>query len=85
VEFDAPAFREVLPRILSAQDEPFGSASIGAQWFVFQRAKAEGMKVMLDGQGADETLAGYHFYFATLGIRRVAAGDLPGYWKLRTA
>jgi asparagine synthase (glutamine-hydrolysing) len=85
VEFDAQAFREVLPQILAAQDEPFGSASIVAQWFVFRAAKAAGMKVMLDGQGADETLGGYHFYFATVGIGRVAVGDLAGFWRLRSA
>lgn len=43
------------------QDEPFGSMSIFAQWAVFQEAKALGLKVMLDGQGADEQLAGYLF------------------------
>lgn len=78
-------FEARLPDILFAQDEPFGSASIVAQWFVFQRAKAEGMKVMLDGQGADETLAGYHLYFSTLAACRLAAGDIAGFWRLRAA
>jgi asparagine synthase (glutamine-hydrolysing) len=52
-----------LPAIVEAQDEPFGSTSIVAQWYVMREAKAAGLKVMLDGQGADETLAGYHGYF----------------------
>jgi asparagine synthase (glutamine-hydrolysing) len=85
VEFDANRFEDTLPNVLHAQDEPFGSASIVAQWFVFERAKAEGMKVMLDGQGADETLAGYHLYFTTLGIGLVAVGDLLGFRRLRAA
>ena len=42
------------------QDEPFGSSSIFAQWCVFKAAHEAGIKVMLDGQGADEQLAGYH-------------------------
>ncbi len=42
------------------QDEPFGSTSIAAQWFVFEAARREGMKVMLDGQGADEVMGGDH-------------------------
>ncbi|WDZ96605.1 asparagine synthase (glutamine-hydrolyzing) [Herbaspirillum sp. WKF16] len=46
------------------QDEPFGSTSIFAQWKVFQLAAETGVKVMLDGQGADEQLAGYHTFFA---------------------
>lgn len=45
------------------QDEPFGSTSIFAQWCVFEEARRVGVKVMLDGQGADEQLAGYHFGF----------------------
>lgn len=46
------------------QDEPFGSTSIFAQWCVFEEARRVGVKVMLDGQGADEQLAGYHTAFA---------------------
>ena len=53
-----------LDRITLHQDEPFGSTSIFAQWHVFGLAAAEKVKVMLDGQGADEQLAGYHNYFA---------------------
>jgi asparagine synthase (glutamine-hydrolysing) len=45
------------------QDEPFGSTSIYAQWSVFKLAKSNQVKVILDGQGADELLAGYHPYF----------------------
>lgn len=41
------------------QDEPFGSTSIYAQWEVFKLAKSQNIKVMLDGQGADEQLCGY--------------------------
>jgi asparagine synthase (glutamine-hydrolysing) len=52
------------------QDEPYGSTSIFAQWSVFAAARAAGVKVMLDGQGADEQLAGYHggfnYYIADL-------------------
>jgi asparagine synthase (glutamine-hydrolysing) len=50
-------------RLTWHQDEPFGSTSIYAQWCVFERARREGIKVMLDGQGADEQLAGYHTGF----------------------
>lgn len=45
------------------QDEPFSSSSIYAQWQVFKLAKEQHVKVMLDGQGADEQLAGYHGFF----------------------
>ncbi len=45
------------------QEEPFSSASINVQYEVYGLAKREGITVMLDGQGADEILAGYHSYF----------------------
>ena len=53
-----------LKDIVWHQDEPFGSISIYAQWNVFRLASQQAVKVMLDGQGADEYLAGYHTYFA---------------------
>lgn len=58
---DAFAWAE---RITWHQDEPYGSTSIFAQWCVFEEARRAGLKVMLDGQGADEQLAGYHGSFA---------------------
>jgi len=46
------------------QEEPFGSASIYVQYCVMQLAKEHGVTVLLDGQGADEILAGYHPYYS---------------------
>ncbi len=46
------------------QDEPFGSTSIYAQWHVFKLAADARVRVLLDGQGADELLAGYYTFFA---------------------
>ncbi|TLS69045.1 asparagine synthase (glutamine-hydrolyzing) [Mariprofundus erugo] len=54
---------ETYSGIVWHQDEPFGSTSIFAQWQVFRQAAESGVKVMLDGQGADELLAGYHGFF----------------------
>jgi asparagine synthase (glutamine-hydrolysing) len=55
---------DLLDRLTWHLDEPFGSTSILAQWTVFELARKQGITVMLDGQGADEQLAGYHPYFA---------------------
>jgi asparagine synthase (glutamine-hydrolysing) len=52
-----------MDRLLGAQDEPFGSTSIYAQFRLMGLAASHGIKVMLDGQGADEMLAGYLGYF----------------------
>jgi len=49
-------------QLIYTQDEPFGSTSMYAQYCVFRHAREQGIKVMLDGQGADEMLAGYHLF-----------------------
>lgn len=51
-----------LDRLIRAQGEPFGSTSIYAQHRVFRAISEAGIKVVLDGQGADEMLAGYEAY-----------------------
>ena len=82
-------------------DEPFGSTSIYAQWHVFRLAAENRVKVMLDGQGADEQLAGYDSFFAsrfrnlffgarwlTLCREMRVAGSMRGYggdWGARVA
>ena len=48
-----------LDALLWHMDEPFGSTSMFSQWCVFRGAADAGLKVMLDGQGSDEQLAGY--------------------------
>jgi asparagine synthase (glutamine-hydrolysing) len=49
-----------LEKIFWYMDEPFGSTSQFSQWSVFKKAASIGLKVMLDGQGSDEQLAGYN-------------------------
>jgi asparagine synthase (glutamine-hydrolysing) len=51
-----------LDDVIRAQGEPFGSTSIYAQYRVFRAAHEAGVTVTLDGQGADELLAGYAGY-----------------------
>jgi asparagine synthase (glutamine-hydrolysing) len=50
--------------LVTSQAEPFGSLSIYAQHRVMRLAGQNGIKVMLDGQGADELFAGYRPYLA---------------------
>jgi asparagine synthase (glutamine-hydrolysing) len=50
-------------KLCNHQEEPFGSASIYAQYKVYELAKQQNVKVLLDGQGADETIAGYPKYY----------------------
>ena len=44
------------------QEEPVQSSSVLAQYLVYKKAKDEAVSVLLDGQGADEVLAGYSKY-----------------------
>jgi asparagine synthase (glutamine-hydrolysing) len=59
---DVEAFLSALVPTVRAQDEPFGSASIVAQYLVMSLAREAGVKVLLDGQGGDELLGGYPVY-----------------------
>jgi asparagine synthase (glutamine-hydrolysing) len=65
-----------LDQLIYSQDEPFGSTSIYVQHRVFRLAREAGIKVMLDGQGADEMLAGYRHYLAA----RLASLLRQGRW-----
>jgi asparagine synthase (glutamine-hydrolysing) len=63
--FSIPTFerlRQEAERLVWQQDEPVLSSSVFAQWCVMNGAQTSGVKVMLDGQGADELLAGYRPY-----------------------
>lgn len=54
--------RKEMDKLIYYQDEPFETTTILAQWCVMKEAKRHGIKVLLDGQGADEILAGYIRY-----------------------
>lgn len=59
VELTGEACAQELDDLLYRQEEPFLGPSIYAQRRVFRRASELGLKVMLDGQGADELFGGY--------------------------
>ncbi|MCD6068701.1 MAG: asparagine synthase (glutamine-hydrolyzing) [Bacteroidetes bacterium] len=60
---DTNYFFDNFKSICHHQDEPFGSTSIVAQYAVMELAKQKGVTVLIDGQGADEYLAGYLPYY----------------------
>jgi asparagine synthase (glutamine-hydrolysing) len=79
----AEQFFEELERLFWHQEEPFSSASVYAQWSVMRLAKQNGVTVLLDGQGADEMMAGYHSYFNEVTDDLLNSFDLSGYLKWR--
>jgi asparagine synthase (glutamine-hydrolysing) len=73
----APADVPVLAdSVQAAQDEPFSGIPTLAYARLFERARAEHVPVLLDGQGLDEQWAGYDYYAAALAGR--PAGVVQG-------
>jgi asparagine synthase (glutamine-hydrolysing) len=52
--------------VIRVQEEPFGSASVVLQYLLMEKAKSMNCKVLLDGQGGDESLLGYERYYPSI-------------------
>ncbi len=78
---NAAGLLEDLTQLIWHQEEPFGSLSIYAQWCVMQRLAEKGIRVSLDGQGGDETAAGYHVYFDYLWGSLLKQFRWPELWQ----
>lgn len=61
--------------LIKTQGEPFGGTSIYAQYKIFKLAKESGVTVTLEGQGADELLAGYFGYPGRAAMSYVDKGE----------
>jgi asparagine synthase (glutamine-hydrolysing) len=68
------SLNDLIPRLFEIQEEPFGSTSIAAQFQVMKLAKESGITVLLDGQGADEYLAGYTSFYLNYAAELRASG-----------
>lgn len=88
VEPTLDGFLENLPLLVRRQGGPFDSPSVYAQWCVMEEAASTGVVVLLDGQGADETWAGYRKYVwfavaeALLRGDFVSATHIVNRWRL---
>ena len=60
---NADDFLADLDEFVEAMEEPVAGLSAYAQYQVFKLAHQHGAKVLLDGQGGDEILAGYVYYY----------------------
>ena len=79
-----PRYEDLVERIdevIWHQDEPFFSTSIFAQYLVFEEAKKQGLTVMVDGQGADEILAGYAGFYRPYFTNLLSDGQVIPFLK----
>ena len=74
---DGGDFWAMFDRLAARQDEPTAGPGLYSQWKVMELAHAHGLKVLLDGQGGDETLAGY-FRYLPVRLRDLARARRPG-------
>jgi asparagine synthase (glutamine-hydrolysing) len=70
-----------LDDMVRTQGEPFGSTSIYAQYRVYKLAHEAGVTVTLDGQGADEMLAGYVGYPGQRLRSLLETGQIGAAWQ----
>lgn len=62
---DSESFIKNIDKVNYHQEEPYGSASVAVQYEVMQLVRQHKVTVLLDGQGADEMLAGYTPFWQT--------------------
>jgi len=67
--------------IVRHQGAPFDSPSVYAQWCVMQRAREEGVTVLLDGQGADEVWGGYLKYAGLMYCDLARRANAVAVWR----
>jgi asparagine synthase (glutamine-hydrolysing) len=79
---DGSDFWSVFDTLATTQDEPTAGPGVYSQWKVMEIAHATGLKVLLDGQGGDETLAGYFRYLPTRLRDLAETGDVAGFLAL---
>ena len=76
VGFEAVDIARDFDHLMDVQGGPFASPTIYAQYRIFARAREEGIRVMLGGQGSDEVFAGYNRYLPA----RIASLVRQGRW-----
>jgi len=70
---------DLIPFIIAQMDEPLANPNALATYLVSRQARAEGLKVLLTGDGGDELFAGYERY--ALDVRVSQYRQLPGFMR----
>lgn len=79
-------YLDTLDRMVTAHGEPDQGIGVYSQWKVMELARGH-VTVLLDGQGGDELLAGYPYFYETFLGQLISAGRwlraLREYWAYR--
>lgn len=76
LDTDPTRLWQLIERVIGCQDEPVHSFNAVVGYQLMALARSRGIEVVLNGQGADETLAGYGSYFRSQWITLLRAGRL---------
>jgi asparagine synthase (glutamine-hydrolysing) len=74
LEPDSPALAERLPGFVHRMQEPMASPTSYAHESLMRAIRAQGIKVVINGQGADEAFAGYDTYIVGFRLLDVMLG-----------
>ncbi|WP_457599468.1 asparagine synthase (glutamine-hydrolyzing) [Hydrogenimonas sp.] len=67
---DMEAFLETADALAAHLDEPLADPAAVPLWFLAEKVRKEGIKVLLTGDGADELFFGYRPYYEILDVER---------------
>jgi asparagine synthase (glutamine-hydrolysing) len=74
-----------LRKVLWFQDEPVHTMTAVVGYQLMRLAASRGIRVVLNGQGADETIGGYSSYFQDQWVALIRQGRMRGAWQAVSA
>lgn len=78
---DIKTYWKDFDKLIWHQDLPINSTSMFAQWEVMKLASQQNIKVLLDGQGADEMLGGYYNFAGIFLIEKLKHLQISSFMK----
>jgi asparagine synthase (glutamine-hydrolysing) len=81
LEMDHADLWDVAEQVVRAHDQPVHTLTAMVGYELMRMISGCGIRVILNGQGADETLAGYDSYFVDAWYAAVRRGRLAAAWR----